>query len=192
MPVGDCENAFVKAALEHGVQLVRYKKPWLNQRGHFGLPDSASNVAVPLERIFASLGGNDAEQSVKRTIPLPGDFIHESTGTLIEVDEVQHFTSFRLHTFSYYPDASPLGFDVKEYTSLCKRHSPTADRYRQTKSAAAFGVGGRQRQRAYYDALRDLATPAMGHPPLIRIPAPDGNGKAAFERNLERLLNALE
>ncbi|VXC05930.1 hypothetical protein ARTHRO9V_200159 [Arthrobacter sp. 9V] len=116
--------------------------------------------------------------------------MHESTGTLIEVDEAQHFTSFRLHTFSFYPDV-PLGFDVKEYSSLCRRHSQSADKYRRAKSAAAFGVGGRQRQRAYYDALRDLATTAMGHPPLIRIPAPDGNGKAAFERNLERLLNAL-
>lgn len=192
MPVGDCENAFVEAALAHGVRLVRYKKPWLNQRGHFGLPDSASNIAVPLERIFASLGGNASEQSVKRKISLPGDFIHESTGTLIEVDEVQHFTRFRLQTFSFYPYSSPLGFDVKEYTSLCKRHSPSADKYRHTKSAAAFGVGGRQRQRAYYDALRDLATPAMGHPALIRIPAPDGNGKAAFERNLERLLSDLK
>ncbi|WP_309073792.1 hypothetical protein [Paenarthrobacter sp.] len=191
MPVGDCENAFVETALKHGVQLVRYKMPWLNQRGHFGLPDSASAVAVPLEKIFASLGGKGAEQSVKRTTALPGDFIHEGTGTIIEVDEIQHFTSFRLQTFSFYPGALPLGFDVNQYSSLCERYSPLADKYRHSKSAVAFGVGGRQRQRAYYDALRDLATPAMGHPPLIRIPAPDGNGKAAFERNLERLLNAL-
>jgi hypothetical protein len=45
-----------------------------------------------------------------------------------------------------------------------------------------------QRERAYHDALRDLATPAMGHPPLIRIPAPDGDGAAAYERHRSALL----
>ncbi|MBU8866623.1 DUF7255 family protein [Paenarthrobacter aromaticivorans] len=191
MPVGDCENAFFEAARKRGVQLVRYKKPWLNQRGHFGLPDSASAVALPLEQIFTLLGGNVAEQSAKRLTPLPGDFMHEETGTLIEVDEMQHFTSFRLQTFSCYGVDSPLGYDVDEYASICKRYARSADKYRQTKPAIAFGIGGRQRQRAYYDALRDLATPAMGHPPLVRVPAVDGNGKAAFERNRERILDAL-
>lgn len=51
--------------------------------------------------------------------------------------------------------------------------------------------GGRQRQRAYYDALRDLATPAMGHPPLISIDATDNDGAAAYQRHRDRLLAAL-
>ena len=191
MPVGDCENAFVDAARKHGVELVRYTRPRLNQRGHFGLPDTASAVAPPLGQIFESLGGIAAEQSVKRTTPLPGDFIHVDTGTLIEVDEKQHFTSFRMRTFDFYPETSSLGFDVREYVSLCKQYAPSADKYRHAKSAVAFGIGGRQRQRAYYDALRDLATPAMGHPPLIRIAAPEGNGKVAFDRNRERILEAV-
>ncbi|MFI2565408.1 hypothetical protein [Paenarthrobacter sp. NPDC018779] len=191
MAVGDCEKSFAETALKHGIKLVRYKRPWLNQRGHFDLPQTASAIALPLEQIFAMLGGNAAEQSAKRTTPLPGDFIHEDTGTLIEVDEMQHFTSFRLQTFSFYPVESPLGFDVEAYLWHCRRYSSSADKYRQTKTAPAFGNGGRQRQRAYYDALRDLAAPAMGHPPLIRIPAPEGNGRAAFEQNRERILSAL-
>ena len=46
----------------------------------------------------------------------------------------------------------------------------------------AFGFGGVQRARAYHDALFDLATPAMGHPPLIRVAAVDGDGAAAYRR----------
>lgn len=36
MSVGDCENSFLEAAAHEGIELVRYKQPWLNQRGHFG------------------------------------------------------------------------------------------------------------------------------------------------------------
>ena len=43
------------------------------------------------------------------------------------------------------------------------------------------------RERAYHDALRDLATPAMGLPPLVRIAALDGDGVAAYLRHREEL-----
>ena len=33
------------------------------------------------------------------------------------------------------------------------------------------------------DALRDLATPAMGHPPLVLIAAVDGDGVSAYRRH---------
>ena len=54
--------------------------------------------------------------------------------------------------------------------------------------AKGFGFGGVLRERAYHDALRDLATPAMGHPPLVRIAATDGDGEAAYARHRDRLL----
>ncbi|MFC9335825.1 hypothetical protein [Arthrobacter sp. NPDC057009] len=191
MPVGDCENAFREAARQEGIELVRYKQPWINQRGHFGLPDQAAAVMDPLNGIFYSLGGDAEEQSSKRATALPGDFIHPDTGTIIEVDELQHFTSFRLKSFHYYPPKHPVGFEIADYQDLCRRMSSTADKYRQAKAAPAFGMGGRQRQRAYYDALRDLAVPAMGHPPIIRVAAIDGDGASAFRRNRDRILHAL-
>jgi hypothetical protein len=43
------------------------------------------------------------------------------------------------------------------------------------------------RERAYHDALYDLAVPAMGHPPVVRIAAVDGDGAAAYERHRARL-----
>jgi len=48
-----------------------------------------------------------------------------------------------------------------------------------------------QRERAYNDALRDLATPAMGHPPLVRIAAVDGDGAAAYRRSRDEIRAAL-
>ncbi len=46
--------------------------------------------------------------------------------------------------------------------ALCRDWGSRADRYRASKSALAFGPGGRQAQRAYHDAVRDLVVPAMG------------------------------
>ena len=129
----------------------------------------------------------EADQAAKRLTSLPGDFLHPESMTFIEVDEHQHFTSRRLATLDLYPEGAALGFDLGEYRALCRDWAPRADRYRASKSAAAFGPGGRQAQRAYHDALRDLAVPAMGHPPLVRVAAPARDGAAAYARVRERL-----
>lgn len=57
MPAGDCERAFAAAAALDGVVLVRARVPWLNQRGHLGLPAEAAGAAAVMERIFEALGG---------------------------------------------------------------------------------------------------------------------------------------
>lgn len=182
MPVGDCERAFARAAASDGVVLARARVPWLNQRGHYGLPSEASSVVDVLDNIFNALDGLAGEQKGKRLTSLPGDFLHEPSGTFIEIDESQHFTSWRLRALNLYPPESPLGFDLQEYRSLCAEWAPRSDRYRASKAAKGFGRRGRQRQRAYNDALRDLVVPAMGHPPLVRVPAPARDGVAAYER----------
>lgn len=191
MPVGDCEKAFVEAAAHEGIELIRCNQPWLNQRGHFGLSDSAAAILGPLDEIFSDLGGDSEAQSAKRTTALPSDFIHPPTGTMIGIDEVQYFTTFRTRTFAHYPVEASLGFGIDEYVHLCKKFCRTADKYRLNKAASGFRPGGRQRKRAYNEALRDLVIPAMGKPPLIRIPAHDGNDAGAFERNSVRILRFL-
>jgi hypothetical protein len=85
-----------------------------------------------------------------------------------------------------------LGFDLERDIALCKKWRLQADRAFANRSARGFGLGGRQRQRAYYDALRDLAAPAMGLPPLVRIDAPMGNGHAAYQARREHLLRVLQ
>ena len=179
MPVGDCEKAFAAAAAADGIVLERARVPWLNQRGHLGLPAEASAVRGVLAGIFQSLDGSVDEQAAKRLTSLPGDFFHVDTGTFIEIDESQHFTCFRLLTLSQYPADTRLGFDLNAYRDLRLEWAVRSDNYRMTKAAVGFGEGGRQRQRAYHDALRDLMVPAMGHPPVIRVAVPDRDGTAA-------------
>lgn len=192
MPVGDCERAFARAAADDGVVLARARVPWLNQRGHFGLPAEAQEAREALDRIFDALDGDRDAQQTKRLTSLPGDFIHEASGTFIEVDESQHFTTHRLRTLDLYSPSTPLGYDIDAYRALCIEWAPRSDKYRANKSAIGFGDGGRQRQRAYHDALRDLAVPKMGFGPVIRVAAPERDGAAAYARARDRIRAAVE
>jgi len=81
-------------------------------------------------------------------------------------------------------------FVFTAHAALCRELAPSMDALSRGLPAKAFGFGGVSRERAYHDALRDLATPAMGHPPLIRIAATDGDGAAAYARH-RRALAAL-
>lgn len=189
MLVGDCQAAFRAAALNDGVVLTQQRHSWLNQRGHLGLPASAAEVIHTLRRIFLALGGDENLLAQARTTTLPNDSFHAPTRTPVEVDEFQHFTSHRLLALSMYPDNVVLGFDREQYLTLCSRTSARADRYRASKDAKCFGAGGRQRQRAYNDALRDLAAPALGYRGVIRAPALDLDGAAAW-REVRHLLPA--
>lgn len=188
---GDCQRAFGEAAAEDGIVFVPQSLPWLTQRGHLDLPDEAAIAACALEQIYVALGG---DLPILATAPhrrLAGDFLHQPSGALLEIDESQHFTSARRMSLSLYPPSAPVGFDLDEYRLLCQRWRSRSDDYFRAKAARGFGVGGRQRQRAYYDSLRDLATPAMGHPPLIRIAAPDRDGLAAYARHRDYLVALL-
>jgi hypothetical protein len=184
---GDCQREFAEAAAEDGIELSPQSVAWLSERGHLGLPAEASSASAVLEEIYVALGGDIELLETARVRRLPGDFIHVPTGTLVEVDESQHFTSARLTTLSLYPVDPPLGFDLDHYKALCRKWRDESDGYYRTKAARGFGVGGRQRQRAYNDALRDLAAPAMGHPPTIRVDAPLREGRAAYVAHRERL-----
>jgi hypothetical protein len=191
MARGDCQRDFKEAAAEDGIELTGQSFGWICQQGHLALPDEASSARETLSQIYAELKGDPDELASARTTKLTGDFVHEATGTLIEVDEFQHFTSARLTTLRLYSDDAPLGFDLARYKDLCKKWKREADKAFAHKDARGFGRGGRQRQRAYYDALRDFAAPAMGHPPVIRIAAPLNNGRAAYEAHQAQLARLL-
>ncbi len=130
MARGDCENAFQAAAAADGIVLVRARVPWINQRGHLGLPEQAAPVLPVLDEIFKTLGGIEPEQAAKKATVLPGDFLHVESGVFIETDEEQRFTSHRLVTLSLYPNDVPLGFDLDGYKRLCETRAHRADRYR--------------------------------------------------------------
>ena len=106
-----------------------------------------------MEKIFSDLGGDSEAQTAKRTTALPGDFLHPPTGTIIEIDEVQHFTSYRMRTFDYYPANAVLGFDADEYVNLCRKYCRKADRTastRQLQGSVPVADSARERTTTLY------------------------------------------
>jgi hypothetical protein len=197
----DAHLAFAQAAADDGIVLESRSFDWLCEQGHIGLERVAKARRDPalvepvqaalevLEAIYARLKGDvSVLQASRASLLLPVDLVHTQTGTLIEVDESPHFTSFRLAALELYPDDANLGFDVDEHKALCRTWCPRTDELARALASKAFGFGGMQRERAYHDALRDLAAPAMGHPPLLRIAAVDGDGAAAYDRHRASIL----
>jgi hypothetical protein len=198
---GDVQSAFAAAAAQDGIALERASFDWLSEQGHVGLervakarrdPAIVKPVIAALEQlqaIYARLKGDvSVLHAARENLLLPVALVHPATGTVVEVDEAAHFTSFRLTALELYRPDAALGFDVGEHVALCREWSVRTDGLDRGLAAKGFGFGGRQRERAYHDALRDLAVPAMGHPPVLRIAAVDGDGAAAYARHRETLL----
>jgi len=201
---GDVQSAFAEAAGEDGIVLAGGSFDWLCEQGHFGLERVAKarrdpSLAAPviaavavLATIHARLKGDSSVLSASReNLLLPVDLLHEPTGTVIQLDEPAHFTSFRLTGLGFYPAGVELGFDLDAYKELCSDWCTKSDGLARGLAAKGFGFGGVQRERAYHDALFDLATPAMGHPPLVRIAVLDGDGAAAYNRQRASLAARL-
>nr|WP_146249108.1 MULTISPECIES: hypothetical protein [unclassified Curtobacterium] len=189
MPVGDTERRIEQLAAADGLRFERNVVPAITQRGHLDLRDVAPETVSLLRGIYLDLGGNEDELAAKRPTPLRGDFLHVATRTVVEIDELQHFTTARRRTLVAYPPQLSLGFDLNEYLQLCDEWSSRADLQYAHRPAVGFGPGGRQRQRAYNDALRDIALPALGYAPVVRIATPDRDGETAYARVRAELLS---
>jgi hypothetical protein len=198
---GDVQSAFARAAAQDGIVLGSQAFDWLCEQGHVGLERVAKArrdpalvgpvkaVLEPLGAIYARLKGDVSVLHASReNLLLAVDLMHEATGTVIEVDDAAHFTSLRLTALELYPADVRLGFDLAEHEELCRAWCARTDRLGRGLAAKGFGFGGLPRERAYHDALRDLAVPAMGHPPVVRIAAVDGDGAAAYRRHRDALL----
>jgi hypothetical protein len=198
---GDVQSAFAEAAAGDGIVLGSQSFDWLCEQGHVGLERVAKARRDPalvgpvtaaldlLAAIYARLGGDlSVLDAARENLLLPVDLVHAPTGTVIEVDDAPHFTSFRLAALELYPADVTVGFDLDEHEDQCRAWCARTDGLGRGLAAKGFGFGGVQRERAYHDALRDLATPAMGHPPLVRIAAVDGDGAAAYGRHRASLL----
>ena len=204
MAPGEAQSAFAQAAATDGIVLGSQSFDWLCEQGHVGLervakcrrdPELVGPVTAalePLGAIYARLKGDISVLHASReNLLLPVDLVHEPSGTVIEVDESPHFTSFRLAALELYPAGAIFGFDLDEHKELCRSWCSTTDGLARGLPAKGFGFGGVQRERAYHDALLDLAAPAMGHPPIIRIAAVDGDGAAAYRRHRPSLRTLL-
>jgi hypothetical protein len=157
----------------------------LTKNGHRNslLADEAPVAAEALGRIYERLGGNETLLAAKShgNDPKP-DFLLPERDLIVEIDEIQHFTSDRLMTFNWYPGDAEIGFEIESYRKLIEAWHPTADRYRAAKPAPDFPrPGGRRAQRAFFDAVRDLAAPFFGLR-VCRVPAPECDAGIALER----------
>lgn len=201
MAADDTHAGFARAAADDGIDLEHRTYDWLCEQGHVGLERVAKARRDPaivapvkaalatLGAIFSRLGGDVAVlHAARATLLLPLDLVHAPTGTVIEVDDAAHFTSFRRIALDLYPADAPVTFDVVAHRELCTELAPTTDRIARGLAAKGFGFGGVAKERAYHDALRDLAVPAMGLPPVVRIAAVDGDGAAAYARHRDELL----
>lgn len=185
--VGATEQIFFDLATNAGRVFARGQSvSGLTSRGHL---ESITREVVPedglsrLALIYAALGGNERLLAAKRAVPLRIDFLDVENRVAVEVDEIQHFTSERKRSLDSYPNDAPIDLDT--YRATTAAWKARADRYRAAKPAADFPYpGGRRAQRAYLDAVRDLVLPALGYT-VVRIPAPECDGRVAFARFLE-------
>ena len=138
-----------------------------------------------LAAIYARLKGDvSVLHAARANLFLPVDLVHPPTGTVIAVDGREHFTSFRLTALELYPADAALGFDRRGAPASCAARWPArptgchAGSPRRASASAACRASAPTTTRCY-----DLAVPAMGHPPLVRIAAVDGDGAAAYARH---------
>jgi hypothetical protein len=198
------EEALAAEAAKDGIELEPYQFDWASEAGHLGLayladqtgnPDimQRAEIAIPaLDTMFKRLKGlMPVLHSCRVNKPYMPVLVHLPSATLVEVDDVLHFTTSRLTTLDLYPPEVPLGFDIKEYKALCREHAPTSDKWRYGLASKMFGFHGLQNERAYEDAIRDIASWVMGLAPLIRVPAIDGDGVAAYARVRDAMLTRM-
>lgn len=184
--MGRTEQAFMAGARAAGYAVTPGRTvSWLTGYGHL---EPALSRMVPaeiievLQRIFLTLDGDEELLRAKRASRLRPDAL--LGGQILEVDEIQHFSTARLTALDLYPERAPLAFDRDEYRALCRRWAPKGgDRYRAGKQTVEFPhPGGRTAQRAYFDALRDLVAPHIAAGPVIRIAAPECDPALALKR----------
>lgn len=111
---GTCSGHSPRRRRETGSCLGR--SPWSGSTSAGTLACPTMTSGGPRARRWSGSTSHSAgslTSEAGKMTPLRGDFIHEPTETLIEVDESQHFTSFRLVTLDLYPEDWPLGYDLQ-------------------------------------------------------------------------------
>ena len=185
------------SALSAGLPLTLGRSvPWLSARGHLDpvvVDRAPASVVAALAEIHLRLGGDAAVLRAKAPRPSPTpDLVHTELGCIVEVDEVQHFTTARLSSLDSYPVAVPLGFDADDYRAHIREWRSKGDAAFAHKLSKDFpNRGGRQAQRAYNDSLRDLLAPTFTGFPVIRIAAP-GRSLNGVVRILETAFRQMD
>lgn len=193
MPAAELQAPFASICAEKGIELVPSPRiARLTNRGHAELRPEDGEEASCLDRmrrLFTDLDGDEGVLFSKGTRLLAPDFLLPESGHLVELDEEQHFTTARLSTLDHY-DGLDFAWDVEEYRSICAKWRGRGDKAFRHKQAKEFpGALGRQRQRAYFDSVRDIIAPVVSESPgVLRVAVPERD----LQLGLRRLRSQLE
>jgi len=118
--VGATEDVFHSLAAAEGFEFERgVVVPWLSNLGHLNAAISNDGLAKNLRALHAQLRGDERLLASKRAGSSPRlDFVLQTRSLIVEIDEIQHFTSDRLATLHAYPENPDLAFDVERYCVL--------------------------------------------------------------------------
>ena len=128
-------------------------------------PYAETRIDFTLRKVAAVLEENRGfgiGEFVRQKFLAPCDFFVPDPGFIVEFDESQHFTNPRKLALSVYSDEQPLGFSARRWITLCEHHN-----------ARDNDPPFRDEQRAWYDALRDLAPMLNCMEPTARLYARD-------------------
>jgi hypothetical protein len=170
MPIGDKQKRIVGLVSELlGVEPVRPPENLL----YNVLSSSKHKEYYKLLFDFLLLLKGDKELHLSKPLRLLScdAYFGHPWNFVFEFDEIQHFSSYRKVLLLQYPLLN-FGFSPSYYINLCNQYCDMADRYRKSKTAYEFPFPtGRTRQRAFFDALRDIMPFVEGAMlnPTIRI-----------------------
>lgn len=167
------EIAVAELANEAGIKLaLGTKVPLFSGRGHLNEVVQASAPASTIDALAAihmALGGDAELLATKRAggAPTP-DLIHVPSGMLIEVDEVQHFTTARERSLSLYPAEAKVAFDLDSYRSLVptwRARGDAAAAHKTSRDRAPHPVAGRR------SGPTTTRSETCSHPPSLATPS---------------------
>ncbi len=145
--------------------------PWFKNKP---LPEHFGEFYGKAMDIFRALDGDEQGLQSKRLVQLvPDCYLPPPYNCLVEFDEVQHFTAYKLKALQLYPAQIRYGFDLDYYKELCQKYSEEAllkgaGTYRAPKVEFPF-ENGRAAQRAFFDMFRDFLPTLHGLNPTVRI-----------------------
>ena len=127
-----------------------------------------------VQEIYADLTGGMVLPEVMRPVERREvDDVVQRPGEpprIVEVDESQHFTRYRAATLPFYSGKVPLAFPPEVWVARSKEKPHRGGGGFSVPKPPLFpGEGGRQRQRAFRDALCDILPPEHGFLPTLRI-----------------------
>lgn len=165
---------------------------WLKRPGKVEC-GSRWELVLTIYEAVAGKALNLETMPARETRRVDGVFQFEGTTFVYELDEVQHFNSFRAATLTHYPDDLRLGFDTAAWLRRCAaKKKLEGGGWAKERPPLFPGINGRHKQRAFRDALADIVPLEHGYGPTVRLDDHDVLGwmrERDAEDRMRRLLN---